>query len=103
MDQAINNGQYNAGFISSASSKSQMADPEKTTTAWKLMTDVESFADIQFVAGVPYNTLSSGADVVGMKNPNETAKFMRTHLGRLDAALFFLSLRKMIRLVVPTH
>ena len=76
-------------FTNSASSKSQKANPEKINNAWKLKTGVTSFADIQFVAGVPYNTLSSGADVVGMKNPNEIAKFMRTHLGRLDAALFF--------------
>ena len=36
-----------------------------------------------------YHTLSSGADVVGMKDPVDIAMFMRSNLGRLDAALFF--------------
>lgn len=76
-------------FTNSASSKSQKANPEKINNAWKLKTGVTSVAEIQFVAGVPYHTLSSGADVVGMKDPVDIAMFMRSNLGRLDAALFF--------------
>jgi hypothetical protein len=66
-----------------------------TTTAspssadWIIKTGIEKASEVEFVAGTMYNTLSGGADVIGMVNNVEIAKFMREHLGRLDTALFF--------------
>ena len=58
--------------------------------AWKIKVGVERSSDIIFPTGErKYRDLEDGADVVGMKNNIEISKFMRNHLGGLDAVLFF--------------
>ena len=58
--------------------------------AWKIKVGVERSSDIIFPTDErKYRDLKDGADVVGMKNNIEISKFMRNHLGGLDAVLFF--------------
>ena len=58
--------------------------------AWKIKVGVERSSDIIFPSGErKYRDLENGADVVGMKKKKEISKFIRDHLGALDAALFF--------------
>ena len=58
--------------------------------AWKIKVGVERSSDIIFPTDErKYRDLKDGADVVGMKNNIEISKFIRNHLGALDAALFF--------------
>ena len=58
--------------------------------AWKIKVGVDRSSDIIFPTGErKYRDLEDGADVVGMKNNIEISKFMRNHLGGLDAVLFF--------------
>ena len=58
--------------------------------AWKIKVGVDRSSDIIFPTGErKYRDLEDGADVVGMKNNIEISKFMRNHLGGLDAVLLF--------------
>ena len=62
----------------------------ENNNAWKIKVGVERSSDIIFPSGErKYRDLENGADVVGMKNNIEISKFIRNHLGALDAALFF--------------
>ena len=71
-------------FTKNAGIKSREANRYKGESAtdrnidWVIKTGVAKSGDIHFVA-----------DVIGMKDNTEIAKFMRAHLGRLDTALFF--------------
>ena len=57
---------------------------------WKIKVGVEKSSDIIFPSdGQKYRDLAGGADIVGMKDKLEISKFMFSHLGALDAALFF--------------
>ena len=70
--------------------KEKINEKVVNNNAWKIKVGVEKSSDIIFPSGEQkYRDLADGADIVGMKDKLEISKFMFSHLGALDAALFF--------------
>ena len=70
--------------------KEKINEKVVNNNAWKIKVGVEKSSDIIFPSGEQkYRDLADGADIVGMKDKLEISKFMRSHLGALDAALLF--------------